>query len=198
MTTIAPLPRALGAGALLLAFALAHAGCCIGGTETESRYADCWTAKGTGTITTPAAYPLQDNDARVISGRSCLDDDGSCRRGPGFVVDNDNNGDSVATWTVTAAVGLRQAEGPGSYDVVSEDVDVIAHLIDYPVVTRLTPVGGRITVDRSDASRFQASFDMQLATPAGEIITITDATVDISGCKVHVAEVCSAEGSWHE
>lgn len=118
---------------------------------------------------------------------TCLNVDGSCSLTPIFSVGSTDNRLSVDVTFPETASGM-------TITLPSPDVSVSAFLNTGSATSQPTVVSGTLTVESVSPSGFQASFDLQLMTDDGQVITITGGQASVSGCGVH--QMSSSCGSF--
>jgi hypothetical protein len=172
------LPR-IAALVLWFPVALAACGCPIGSSQQQ---AVCDTETGSAMVAAPPELGI--GTLRLQGASNCLAADGTCSVDVlfGFA-----SGPSRGPPGLTVYVRAPPLSGAATVPAVGS-VDATLFKIGADVMT-LTVTGGAIEVVGSSADRFEATFNIQLQTMAGQAITLSNGHVLMSGC--HLENRCA-------
>lgn len=174
-----------------LVAAIPLSGCfwdCDAGRHT--RVVDCDAPTLSVQVSTEPALELS-GPVRVTAARSCLGNDEACSLAPLLALGTDE----TRPGTIALEVSLTlPTDMSGTFSLPSSLVGVSASLLGInatpsPSFTGLRPESGTIVVESSTIAGFVVTFDMVLATTAGQRISLTQGRAELSGC--HSSFICS-------
>jgi hypothetical protein len=128
---------------------------------------------------------------RVTYAHSCLGTDEACSLAPQLTLGTDSTGPGTVALEVALTLPIGMS---GTFPLPSSTVGVSARLLGsdgttIPAVTGLRPESGTIVIESSTIAGYVIRFDMELATSAGQRISLTQGLAELSGC--HSSYVCS-------
>jgi len=170
--------------------AVVLSGCLDCDAGRHTRVVDCDVPTLSVDVSTAPALELA-GLVRLTHVRSCLGVDEACSLAPQFTLGTDSNRPETNALeiAVTLPTGML-----GTFQLPSSVVGVSANLIRVEAsspstFTGLRPQAGTVVIESSTAVGFVVTFDMDLATPGGQRLSLTGGRVELSGC--HSSYICS-------
>jgi hypothetical protein len=169
---------------------VALSGCLDCDAGRHTRVVNCGVQGLSVDVSTAPALELA-GPVRLTYVRSCLGVDEACSLAPQFTLGTDSNqpGTNALQIAVTLPPGML-----GTFQLPSSVVGVSANLIrveasSSPTFTGLRPQAGTVVIESSTTAGFLVTFEMDLATPGGQRLSLTEGRVELSGC--HSSYICS-------